>query len=510
MRIHTSLGLVAILSMGCSAPPADVAESESAVTACPGASVAGNDVSHYQGTPNWGAVQASGRRFMLAKATEGTSYIDPSFKANWNDSAGAGILRGAYHFFRANLDGVAQANYFLNELGPIHPGDLPPMLDLETSDGMSAATVIARAHDWLDRVQQVTGRAPLLYTYPSFWQSTLGNPGGFGQYPLAMASYGPCPPVPASWGGVTIWQFTDADSVPGIGSADGDRFYGDLVDLEVFASGHLVMGAIRDEYRAIGGSNSPLGFAITDETGTPDGVGRFNHFQGGSIYWTPNTGAHELHGGIRDKWSSLGWERGPNGYPVTDETGTPDGVGRFNHFQNGSIYWTPSTGAHEVQGAIADEWASLGWEKSALGYPVSDEHDVPGGRQSDFEHGSLFWDAATGMVSVLLAGNSVGDGGVAPDDGGGAGGASGGGGGGGVEDLGPDNQGGSGGAGGAGGGSNGDDGNGSGGVGSGGGAPAKHGCSFVAGAGGSGGGAVVWLLALVVILGRVRARRDAS
>src|SRR5207302_49498 len=83
-----------------------------------------------------------------------------------------------------------------------------------------------------------------------------------------------------------------------------------------------------------------------------DGVGRYNHFQGGSIYWTPGTGAHEVHGAIKDKWASMGWERSFLGYPVTDETGTPDGVGRYNHFQGGSIYWTPSIGAYEVHGAI--------------------------------------------------------------------------------------------------------------------------------------------------------------
>jgi len=88
------------------------------------------------------------------------------------------------------------------------------------------------------------------------------------------------------------------------------------------------------------------------------------------------------------------------GYPVTDETGTPDGVGRFNGFQGGAVYWTPRTGAHEVHGAILSTWASLGWERSALGYPVSDEFVVAGGRQSNFERGSISWTAATGAVRV--------------------------------------------------------------------------------------------------------------
>src|SRR5664280_2102801 len=93
-------------------------------------------------------------------------------------------------------------------------------------------------------------------------------------------------------------------------------------------------------------------FPAQRRPGVPDGVGRFNHFQAGAVYWTPPTGAHEVRGAIRDLWASLGWERSALGYPVTDETGTPDGVGRFNGFQGGAVYWTPRTGAHEVHGAI--------------------------------------------------------------------------------------------------------------------------------------------------------------
>ncbi len=83
---------------------------------------------------------------------------------------------------------------------------------------------------------------------------------------------------------------------------------------------------------------------------------------------------HEVHGAILGKYEELGAEASFLGYPTTDESGTPDGVGRFNHFQAGSIYWTPSTGAHEVHGLIREFWAAHGWERNvALGYPISDE-----------------------------------------------------------------------------------------------------------------------------------------
>jgi hypothetical protein len=161
-------------------------------------------------------------------------------------------------------------------------------------------------------------------------------------------------------------------------------------------------GLIDEKYRALGGCGSFLGAALTLETQTPDGVGRYNVFENGSIYWTPTTGAHEVHGAIRDKWKEVGWEAGVLGYPVSDEIRAPDGDGRYNVFENGSIYWTPRTGAHEVHGVIRDKWAELGWEAGALGYPISDEYEVPGGRQNDFERGSIRWDAATGVATAMI------------------------------------------------------------------------------------------------------------
>jgi hypothetical protein len=164
----------------------------------------------------------------------------------------------------------------------------------------------------------------------------------------------------------------------------------------------LVYGAIGAHYGSLGWDASFLGLPVTDETGTPDGKGRYNHFQGGSIYWSPQTGAFEVHGAIRGKWASLGWEKSFLGYPVTDETGTPDGIGRYNHFQGGSIYWTAQTGAFEVHGAIRDKWASLGWEKSPLRYPVTDETGTPDGkgRYNHFQYGSIYWTSSTGAHPV--------------------------------------------------------------------------------------------------------------
>jgi uncharacterized protein with LGFP repeats len=196
------------------------------------------------------------------------------------------------------------------------------------------------------------------------------------------------------------YPITDETTTPdGVGRYN--HFQGGSVYWTPGTGAQEVHGAIRGKWASIGWERSLLGYPITDESTTPDGVGRYNHFQGGSVYWTPATGAHEVHGAIRGKWASMGWERSLLGYPLTDETTTPDGVGRYNHFQGGSVYWTPATGAHEVHGAIRGEWARLGWERSFLGYPLSDELSTEDGtgRYSEFQHGSIYWNPSTGALA---------------------------------------------------------------------------------------------------------------
>src|SRR6266545_7212804 len=100
------------------------------------------------------------------------------------------------------------------------------------------------------------------------------------------------------------------------------------------------MSEIDDKYADLDGAGGFLGAPVSAEQATPGNTGRFRHFAGGSIYWTAGTGAHEVHGAIRDKWQELGWERSFLGFPLTDETATPNDDGRYNHFEWGSIYWT--------------------------------------------------------------------------------------------------------------------------------------------------------------------------
>ncbi|MGW1817559.1 LGFP repeat-containing protein [Streptomyces sp. NPDC002125] len=150
------------------------------------------------------------------------------------------------------------------------------------------------------------------------------------------------------------------------------------------------MSAIDDKWAQSQWLGQPVDTgAGSDEGANPDGRGRSRDYQNGSIYWSPQTGAHEVHGDIRLQYARLGGSGNFLGYPVTDESPCPDGVGRFNHFEGGSIYWTPETGAHEVHGPIRQTWADMGWERSFLRYPVSDEMGPPERRNNRFQGGHV-------------------------------------------------------------------------------------------------------------------------
>jgi uncharacterized protein with LGFP repeats len=143
----------------------------------------------------------------------------------------------------------------------------------------------------------------------------------------------------------------------------------------------------------------PLGSPTSDEQATNPAAGRFAHFERGSIYWSPSTGAHNVQGFIYQKWAALGYERSFLGYPTTDDAPTSPAGGYYSKFQKGAIFWSQATGAHNVQGAIFDRWAALGYERSYLGYPTSDDHAVAGGYRSDFQNGFIFYNSSNGQVT---------------------------------------------------------------------------------------------------------------
>jgi GH25 family lysozyme M1 (1,4-beta-N-acetylmuramidase) len=213
-----------------------VSTSARALTVCPAGSVVeGVDVSYYDGIVDWNRVKASGRAFAFANVGFGLS-ADSSFARNYAGIKAAGMIRGATQFFRPGQDPTAQANLLLASIGVLSAGDLPPVLDIEVTDGQSPATIVSRMQTWMSIVQQATGVTPMVYTSRGFWNTGVGSP-TFTASPLFVAAWGvSCPNTPYGWSDWQFWQFSDSDSVPGIGFAvDLDRFNGSIGDLYALA-----------------------------------------------------------------------------------------------------------------------------------------------------------------------------------------------------------------------------------------------------------------------------------
>lgn len=208
---------------------------------------AGIDVSHWQGTIDWSAVADDGIKFAYMKATEGTTYSDPSFDDNYTGARKAGLIRGAYHFALPDRSsGAAQGRYFVDNGGDWPKGGktLPPVLDIEynpygeTCYGRSDRQMVAWIAEFSSTVKHRSGRYPVIYTTTNWWRRCTGNHGGFADTnPLWIANWGADPsPLPAGWDAHTIWQYTSDGRVAGIGGdVDRDVFNGSYKRLRAFA-----------------------------------------------------------------------------------------------------------------------------------------------------------------------------------------------------------------------------------------------------------------------------------
>lgn len=208
------------------------------------ASLAGIDVSHYQGTINWSSVKSAGIKFAYIKATESTTYKDPTFSANYLHAYNAKVIRGAYHFARPNLSsGAAQATYFAGHGGAWSRDNLtlPGMLDLEGGCyGKSTSAMRSWVLDFHNTYKAKTGRDVVIYTSPNWWNTCTGGWSGMSaRSPLYVAHWtsASSPSIPSGFPYWTFWQYTDSGSVSGIsGAVDRDRFSGDSSHLLALAN----------------------------------------------------------------------------------------------------------------------------------------------------------------------------------------------------------------------------------------------------------------------------------
>lgn len=177
----------------------------------------GIDISRYQGDIDWNVFfdQADSIiSFVYCKATEGISHVDDHYVQNREALRQHNKAFGVYHFFTPSLNAESQADHFLNNYSP-NANELPPVLDVET-ESVSDSKLIARMKEWLEIIEDKTGKRPIIYTSYHFYNTKFKNE--FKDYQFWIANY--------SYRNdrmkddrIIHWQYSDKGGVPGIKGA---------------------------------------------------------------------------------------------------------------------------------------------------------------------------------------------------------------------------------------------------------------------------------------------------
>ncbi|SHN23422.1 glycoside hydrolase family 25 protein [Mucilaginibacter sp. OK098] len=190
----------------------------------------GIDVSYYQGRIDWHKVKNMSEdevhiSFAFIKATEGVVIVDPYFQRNWREGPKAGIICGAYHYFRPKTSGKWQAIFFLQNV-KTEKGDLPMVVDVEELNGVAPAKMREELKAFLKYVEAKTKIKPMIYSGLKFYQDNLD--GYFDGYNLWIAHYYQPQLAIESTTKWSFWQHSDKAKVSGINHVtDFNVFNGD-------------------------------------------------------------------------------------------------------------------------------------------------------------------------------------------------------------------------------------------------------------------------------------------
>ena len=186
----------------------------------------------------------------------------------------------------------------------------------------------------------------------------------------------------------------------------GNAFYSRLGSIRSGAKamqsdvgGYPVKGAIGTYYRA---NSAKTGEARSKEGTLSNPNGAYQRFAKGTVYWSSKTGAHLNKGGIRNGYKRAGYTKGFLGYPSSDEkTFKYRKSAYYQNFQNGMIAWSSATKGQPMRGEMLKKWKALGWERSKLGLPKTDQFSSAGKIRQNFEHGYMTYTKSQGVKVYL-------------------------------------------------------------------------------------------------------------
>lgn len=229
-KVKRAIGAVLLLSM--------------LLTSTAFAKMNGIDVSSWQTGIDISQVDCD---FVVTKATEGTSYVNPDCDRVYQQAKSLGKELGVYHYASGG-DAVKEANYFVDNIAG-YIGEAILVLDFE---GKAVNRGSAWAKTFLDTVYTRTGVKPLIYMSASVvsrydWSSVRASDYGLwvaGYSKGDTVFYGYNSDIPMNYN-VGVWsdcvamyQYTSSGRLSGYsGKLDMNVFYGDESTWNAYAGG---------------------------------------------------------------------------------------------------------------------------------------------------------------------------------------------------------------------------------------------------------------------------------
>ena len=235
----------------------------------------------------------------------------------------------------------------------------------------------------------IAGRSNRIYWHPDLSRCGSSNVFIENQATAALYVYTPYRPNQAALNNL----YGTGDSCSSYGNRNFWRLFTDWF-------GSTLKDTVRPElatrYSALGGTNGVMGKLLDNGYCDANKTVCWQSFANGSIIWSPTTGAWESKGGIRDRWAQLGYQAGKMGFPTGGEN--YDGKGWWQAYQNGAIIGTSKTGFWESMGPIRERWGSIGYQQSFMGYPKGKVTEANGNREAwqEYDKGYIFWSEASG------------------------------------------------------------------------------------------------------------------
>ena len=191
--------------------------------------IIGVDMSHWQANIDFAKLAYHNIRFAIFKAGEiptgsRTEFTDPKYARNIEEARKHSIITGAYYFFHPAIGASQQARHFDAVLDKFGQPDLPPVIDVESTDNLPPVKIAAVLKAMIDGLMARGYRRPIIYSRWGFLVNQVGEPFWLKDHFLWLAQYNTTLTVkPRDMSKVIIWQYTDKLRLAGIGvNLDGN------------------------------------------------------------------------------------------------------------------------------------------------------------------------------------------------------------------------------------------------------------------------------------------------